>query len=99
MNIFLKMIFMTIGFIVYALLIAIFSGIVLADLWAWFINPIFNIGTLSIPQAIGISLIIEYLTYQTPTNKTTESSINLALMGIIKILFTWGLGWIVYQFI
>lgn len=41
---------------------AIMNGWALAMLWAWFIVPIFNLPTLSIVQAIGIGMVVSFLT-------------------------------------
>ena len=50
----------------------IYSGWVLAKLWAWFIVPTFNAPFLSIPVAIGISLIIGF-TAKNHNVKTEET--------------------------
>ena len=49
---------------------SIINGYVFSTLWGWFIIPIFGLTALSIPQAIGISMIVSFLTYQfQPSNK------------------------------
>jgi hypothetical protein len=39
----------------------IINGWVLAMMWGWFVVPTFNLSQISIPEAIGISLIIYFL--------------------------------------
>lgn len=45
-------------------LIVIFRGFVFSKLWAWFVVSKFGLNSLSIPEAIGISILITLLTYQ-----------------------------------
>lgn len=45
--------------------LSIYEGWCLKWLWLWFVSQPFNITPLSIPVAIGISLITGVLTYQT----------------------------------
>lgn len=44
--------------------ISIYNGWALSTLWGWFVVPFFHLPPISIPQAIGISLIITLLTHQ-----------------------------------
>ena len=88
-----------IGIVVYSIFAVILGGIVLVDLWAWFIVPVFHMGVLNIPQAIGISILVGYMTHQVSHSKQTESMANIFLVGFIRVLMAWGMGWIVHQFI
>lgn len=51
----------------------ILKGFVLSKLWLWFIVPIFNLPILSIPIAIGISIIVAMLTYQIIDTKPDDN--------------------------
>jgi hypothetical protein len=42
--------------------LTIFRGFVFMKLWLWFVVPTFAAAALNIPQAIGISLIVGFLT-------------------------------------
>ena len=57
-----------IGFIVTTIVLMIYAAILngwaLAKLWSWFIVQTFSLPALSIPAAIGLSLVVSYLTYQ-----------------------------------
>ena len=41
----------------------ILNGLVLKKLWGWFVVANFGLKPLSIPSAIGIALIVSFLTY------------------------------------
>lgn len=80
---------------------AILNGFVLTKLWAWFIVPQFGLVALRIPFAIGISLVVGFLTHQTDTNKEENKSsfgtqFGLMILRPFMMLFT---GWIVQMFI
>ena len=76
-------------------------GIVLIKLWSYFLTPTYGWAAPSIPVAIGISLIIGFLTHQsvhtedkrTNSERYTESLIN----GFVSPLMVWFMGWIVSQ--
>lgn len=98
-----------IGYIVVTLVSAIvntiYGGYALSVLWQWFISRTFGITQLSIPAAIGLSLIISYLTHQTlpedsnDKNKTYgEKLFKGIIIGILKPSFALFFGWIVFQF-
>lgn len=81
---------------------AIISGFVLSKLWMLFISSTFSLPVLSIPQAIGITIIIEYLRYRKPREsekfnfKETTSEI---LSSIIRAIIILGIGYIVALFL
>jgi hypothetical protein len=82
------------------------NGWVLSVMWAWFIVPTFNAPTLSIPMAIGISMVVGLLTYQNSKNDKEEESYEWAriigsLLVIVfgKPLLVLFLAWVVYQFV
>jgi hypothetical protein len=56
----------TVTFIVGVTFSYILKGWALSILWGWFIVDIFNISPINIPEAIGLSLIIGYLTKEVP---------------------------------
>lgn len=81
---------------VVAVPLAILRGFVLTKLWAWFVVPFFGLPALSIPLAIGISLLIGFLA-QSPTAKDVESgdwkkSFSISILSPLITLF---IGWIV----
>lgn len=53
------------GWFIWAVVGIIFRGYTLATLWAWFIVPTFFMApVLSIPVAIGVNLILAFITKQ-----------------------------------
>lgn len=49
---------------------AILNGWILTKLWLWFIVPLFDLGPLRIPYAIGLSIVVSFLTHQIDTTKS-----------------------------
>ena len=102
------MAFLTIlgGVVGIALLIALASvwrGYVFSVLWGWFIVPIFGLPVLTIPVAIGVAMVVSFLTYQYQHNedKRSQGDRIASLVGVIILypLLTLGIGWVVLQFI
>ena len=82
---------------------AILSGWVLSKLWAWFMVPALNLPALTIPAAIGISLVVSYLTYHTPvrakeTQGAVEAMSTAAVDMFLRPLLALFFGWIVQGF-
>jgi len=79
----------------------VLKGLVLVKLWSWFIVPVFGLPILSTPQAIGISLVIQYFvgvnngTKDNTREEKVKGIINLFLMPIIALL----LGFVVKLFL
>lgn len=75
----------------------IWSGHVLTILWAWFATPIFALPALTLPQAIGLSLIASFLTHQSTKQevKTKDYLWQLTAQPAIALL----VGWIVQNWI
>lgn len=92
-----------IGIITIAIVSVIFDGFVLATLWRWFIVTTFNVIPLQIPQALGIALVIKYLTRpiksEDKTQDKKEQLIKVLVITVLGPLFVLGYGWIIYQFI
>ena len=78
-------------------------GWVLATMWVWFIVPIFHLPSLTIPQAIGVSMVLALLTKDTASNaddkkSTAEKWAHAGATILVAPVVTLGLGWIVLQF-
>jgi hypothetical protein len=85
----------------------IINGWVLSQLWKWFVEP-FGVPALSVPYAIGVSLIVGFLTHQRNTSRSTDdrdkgekitSAVAEILTSFTLPLITLGIGWIVSQFL
>jgi hypothetical protein len=88
-------------FAVYMVVASILRGWVLSILWAWFVVP-FGCPHIDIAHAIGISMVVSFLTYQhieSDSDKSgLEQTIALCVSGLLQSLFALGLGWIVHSF-
>lgn len=47
-------------------------ALVLVALWAWFVAETFHLQTLTLGQAMGLSLVVQFLTYQYDARNDTE---------------------------
>ena len=90
------------GFIGLMVMSSIINGFVLTKLWAWFVVTTFELPQLSIPTAIGISMVVRYLTYQWQPDLEGGSGDKVAKSVGFSIMFpfmTLCLGWIVHLFV
>jgi hypothetical protein len=75
----------------------------LSWLWLWFVVPIFHLPALNIVQAIGISMVVGFLTMQMSTAKEeddkSKKKINLIADLIFHPFLVVGIGYIVHLFL
>ena len=79
------------------------SGYALSVLWEWFIVPTFGAPHLGVVPAIGIAMVVSYMTYQNDDCKkekrtTREEVIRLVAMAVMKPGMSLFFGWIVHLF-
>lgn len=83
---------------------AVWRGYVLTILWGWFAVPYFHLPTITVPVAIGVSLIIGMLAHQQtdcegkkrdPLDAVVHSLAAIALAPALTLL----IGWIVTKFL
>jgi hypothetical protein len=96
-----------VGFIVGVLgllaISAMWKGYVLTVLWGWFVVPTFGLPVLALAQAIGMSLVVSFLTHQSDATKEQKGSwsqrfaksVAYALLMPALVL---GIGAVVRQF-
>ena len=86
----------TIIFWVYS---SVLNGWALTKLWAWFIVPTFGLEQLTIVAAIGLSLVVKYLTMQIKINDKekpySETLMNSVIISTVKPLMALLIGSIV----
>lgn len=82
------------------------NGIVLSQLWHWFIAQTFQIKDLTTVQAIGISLVVGYLTHQDGQSKSDDKDrdwISILVTGVVKVvggpLLVLFIGWIIQHWL
>lgn len=75
------------------------EGLVISDLWGWFVSPI-GVPGIGWAQAAGIACLVGLLVHQPkPKNKNDEDNpaweklIEAGLMA----MFMWGMGWLVHM--
>jgi hypothetical protein len=76
----------------------LFSGYVLSVLWGWFLVPLLGLPEITISGAIGIAIIVGYLTHQTqPTEDESfrDRMFEAIGMAIFKPTFVLFIGWLV----
>lgn len=79
-------------------LTAIINGWALSILWGWFFVPVLHLPSISIPQAIGISLVVSFLTHQ---YRKTEQKDNYEeiMYAFVKPVTALVIGYIVKSFL
>lgn len=86
-----------VGIIIQLPLSSIWRGYALSVLWQWFMVSAFGLPPLTIPLAIGLSLIVGFLVHQhIKQDVKLAHTIAIALLGPGFVLLT---GWIVTKFI
>ena len=78
------------------------NGFVLSKMWLWFIVTTFGAPVLTVPQAIGVGMIVSFLTYRaTPKNKDSNSEWSQIIIDILSAMIspfvTLLIAWIVYS--
>lgn len=80
-------------------LFLLLTGLVVSDLWEWFIVPIFGLEPLTFGQAIGLSLFLSFTCKHHKLTKTEEEK-EKDWESIIKFfcftLFCWLLSYVVH---
>ena len=77
----------------------VWNGLVLVRLWDWFAVPIFNLRHLRIPEAIGVSLVLHFMT-SNPNDAKEHNSVGKAIgLAFVVPLFALFYGWIIHLFL
>lgn len=78
----------------------ILGGYVLSILWAWFIVGTFGLPALTIPLALGIMVVVSYLTKQPNfANEDKEDYVKRTnILAIVKPLGALAVGWVIKSF-
>jgi hypothetical protein len=80
-----------------------YKGYALSVLWDWFLVKTFEFQSISIPTAIGITLIVNFIISQPKVNKESEdldaeAFFKMALIGTVIPTLTLLMGWITTLF-
>ena len=82
----------------------ILNGLVFMKLWAWFIIPTFGFSPLTLVPALGLGMVVGFLTHQyVPANQNDGRTKDERLYGAIAYLLvyplmTLGVGYIIHLF-
>ncbi len=85
-----------------AVLVPIWSGLVLGQLWAWFIVPMFHLPQIGVPEAIGLSLLVGFLTKDLTVNRESDKDKEWwepALIAFLYPTITLVMAWVVHMFL
>lgn len=87
----------------YIVLTSVMNGWVLTYLWQWFVMPVFDIRSILIVEAIGISMIATFLARHASRQKENrtieEQKIEAIQYGILHPLIVLGVAYIVHLFL
>lgn len=90
-------------FVISIALSTVWSGYVLSVLWRWFVVPSLDAPALSVGYAIGIMIVVGYLTQTDEASKKQESLSAMLAEGIARAALRPALallfGWVVTLFI
>jgi len=87
-------------FLALAVYAVVASGFVISILWGWFVVPLFGLPALSIPHAIGITLIISMARAPQHQDKGSGESFSTKLSALfIAPWMALLIGWITKGFI
>ena len=82
---------------------SVWRGYVLTLLWGWFIVATFGLPALTLAAAIGMSLVVSFLTYQGDAAKASEGGVSerfikAAAQSLLFPAAVLGFGAVVHQF-
>lgn len=86
----------TLGIFALIPIASVFNGLALSMLWGWFAVPIFHLPTLTVVQAIGVSLLVSYMTHGESHEKekkdgatVTVTFAKIFMKPVIGLAFGW----------
>ena len=82
---------------------SMWKGYVLTVLWGWFFVPVFGLPPLALAPAIGLALVVSFLTHPSVASKEPEGTFperlaKAAAHAMAMPAFALGIGWVVRQF-
>lgn len=82
----------------------IWRGYVLSILWRWFIVVPFGAPILTVPQAIGVAIVVSFLISRRASSDKDERPVEEQILEDVFVMFLWpllalGMGAIVAHFL
>ena len=92
-----------VGFVALMIVSTLLNGWALSVLWGWFFVPTLGLPDLTVVQAIGIGMVVSYLTHQyTDTDSKNEEwwegIVRAFSFAIFKPIFAISFGWVIHLF-
>lgn len=86
---------------IYLVLIMVFGGVVLRDLWLWFVIPLFpTLPALTIAQAAGVKAVIGFASgLQFPPKDESKFSWTKVVIPFAAYALVWFMGWVLKGFV
>ena len=82
---------------------ALLNGTVLSIIWGWFVVPVFRAPSLSIAYAIGLGLVVSFLTARSSNGKDERRAVEILFSGLLTIVVNagvvLGLAFVVHLFV
>lgn len=75
-----------------------YGGLVISQLWEWFVVHTFKVPSLSIPAAIGVSVLGGVLASQ-HTRHETRSALEVLIASFVSLSLIWAVCFVVKQFL
>ncbi len=77
---------------------SLWRGYVLTILWAWFIVPVFHLPVLTLLPAMGVALLVGFMTADSTGMKDEDAMGSAITTEFLSPLMALGLGWIIHLF-
>ncbi len=78
----------------WAVLMLLLQGVVVNDLWAWFIIPLFGLPVIGVIGAIGLVLVVSATRGYTGLGERSQYPWWVSYTtGVLYTLMLWGIGW------
>lgn len=75
--------------------LTVLNGFVLSQMWAWFVVPLFGLPALTIPYAIGLSMVFSLFTHRKPDmNKDKKAAWGELGMMVVGRLLVLAIGYV-----
>ncbi len=85
------------GFIAMVVVAYLLNGVALKLLWGWFMVPTLGLPVISLVQAIGIGIVIGFLTQQ-HIPRDEDAKKELLFFEVLSPVLAIAVGWIVHLF-
>ena len=80
-------------------LLVLLNGWVLSVLWGWFAVPVFGLPALSIPAALGVQVIVSFLTKHHRKDIPDDERIERLMFYTLRAFGWLAVGWVVQMFL